>query len=126
MSKHLSIWCGVVVAIFWSSNFNVIRAINSDVSPLDSATLRFSVAALILLLIRGTKRSPYGAKLTRKSMLSLFVIATVGVTIQNFSIFSAMSFTTPVNAAVVQANLHLSPSCCRALFSKLPFRLKLF
>ncbi|HHX8312272.1 DMT family transporter [Vibrio chemaguriensis] len=108
MSKHLSIWCGVVVAIFfWSSNFNVIKAINSDVSPLDSATLRFSVAALILLLIRGTKRSPYGAKLTRKSMWSLFVIATVGVTIQNFSIFSAMRFTTPVNAAVVQANLPL-------------------
>ncbi|MCR9548630.1 DMT family transporter [Vibrio antiquarius] len=105
MSKHLSIWCGVVVAIFfWSSNFNVIKAISSDVSPLDSATLRFSVAALILLLIRGTKRSPYGSKLTRKSMLSLFVIATVGVTIQNFS---AMNFTTPVNAAVVQANLPL-------------------
>ncbi|MCV5927455.1 DMT family transporter, partial [Escherichia coli] len=38
---------------------------------------------------------------------SLFVIATVGVTIQNFSIFSAMRFTTPVNAAVVQANLPL-------------------
>ena len=108
MYKHLSIWCGVVVAIFfWSSNFNVIQAINDNISPLTSAALRFVIAALILLLLRLGKRPQSDVKLTNKSVLSLFVIATVGVTVQNFFIFYAMSFTTPVNAAVVQANIPL-------------------
>ncbi|MFD2178551.1 DMT family transporter [Veronia pacifica] len=108
MYKHLSIWCGVVVAVFfWSSNFNVIQTINGNISPLTSATLRFAIAALILLLIRVSKRSKSDVKLTKKSVLSLFLLATIGVTVQNFSIFSAMNFTSPVNAAVIQANIPL-------------------
>ncbi len=108
MSKHYSIWCGVVVAIFfWSSNFNVIKAIDDNISPMVSATLRFTIAALALVLLRGVIPSKSEVKLTRKSVLSLFVLASVGVTLQNFSIFYAMQFTQPVNAAVVQANMPL-------------------
>jgi drug/metabolite transporter (DMT)-like permease len=108
MSKHLSVWGGVVIAIFfWSSNFNVIKAIDGNISPLVSAALRFSIAALILLILRWCMRYPHEVKLKSKDMFSLFIIATIGVTLQNCSIFYAMTFTVPVNAAVVQANMPL-------------------
>ncbi|WP_399425266.1 DMT family transporter [Vibrio campbellii] len=108
MYKHLSIWCGVVVAVFfWSSNFNVIHKINGNISALTAATLRFAIAASLLLLLRGLKKSQDDVKLTKKSVLSLFVLASMGVTVQNLSIFSAMNFTSPINAAVIQANIPL-------------------
>ncbi|EDK27530.1 hypothetical protein VSWAT3_16985 [Vibrionales bacterium SWAT-3] len=67
MYKHLSIWCGVVVAVFfWSSNFNVIQKINGNMSGLTAATLRFAIAASLLLLARGLKKSQDDVKLTKK------------------------------------------------------------
>ncbi|MFA0070665.1 EamA family transporter, partial [Vibrio breoganii] len=80
---------------------------NGNISALTAATLRFAIAASLLLLLRGLKKSQDDVKLTKKSVLSLFVLASMGVTVQNLSIFSAMNFTSPINAAVIQANIPL-------------------
>nr|WP_241903409.1 hypothetical protein [Vibrio lentus] len=60
---------------------------NGNISALTAATLRFAIAASLLLLLRGLKKSQDDVKLTKKSVLSLFVLASMGVTVQNLSIF---------------------------------------
>lgn len=115
MPNHAFTWLGVVIAIFfWASNFNAIQAINDDISPLMGATLRFSVAALVLLGLRAWRAEPESV-LHPHDKLALFFIALVGVLIQNFAIFSAMQYTSPVNAAIVAANMPLAGILLSAL-----------
>ncbi|MEJ2765036.1 DMT family transporter [Photobacterium sp. MCCC 1A19761] len=108
MPNHAFTWLGVVLAIFfWASNFNAIQAISDVISPLMGATLRFSVAALLLLGLRAWRAEPESV-LSLRDKGALFFISLVGVLIQNFAIFSAMQYTSPVNAAIVAANMPLA------------------
>ncbi|UXI03913.1 DMT family transporter [Photobacterium sp. TY1-4] len=108
MPKTTVTWLGVVLAIFfWASNFNAIQAIHGDISPFMAATLRLAVASLVLLLLRAMRAGPESA-LTLRDKGALFFIALVGVLIQNFAIFNAMQYTSPVNAAIVAANMPLA------------------
>lgn len=121
MSKNNYVWAGVIIAIFfWASNFNAIKAINPEISPLLAAALRFTVAALFLAGLRGVYRPPNEILLTRRNKYDLFVITTIGVTIQNFSIFFAMKYTQAVNASVVMANMPLAGILLSALLLKTP------
>ncbi|WP_221937516.1 DMT family transporter [Shewanella psychropiezotolerans] len=89
-------------------------------SPLLSAALRFTVAALVLVGLRATRYQSNEISLTRRNKYALFVIATIGVTIQNFSIFFAMKYTQAVNASVVMANMPLAGILLSALLLKTP------
>ncbi|AIW22094.1 DMT family transporter [Vibrio coralliilyticus] len=119
MNKHNSVLLGVVVAIFfWASNFNAVQAMSPDISPFLAAGLRFGVAAILLLILRATREQKHNVTLSRKDLVCLFIIASVGVTVQNFSIFAAMRHTSPTNASIIMANVPLTGVLLSAMILK--------
>ncbi|NRB68295.1 MAG: DMT family transporter [Vibrio sp.] len=119
MNKHNSVLLGVVVAIFfWASNFNAVQAMNPELSPFLAAGLRFAVAAILLLILRTTREQKHRVTLSRRDLVYLFIIASVGVTVQNFSIFAAMRYTSPTNASIIMANVPLTGVLLSAMILK--------
>ncbi|NRD75659.1 DMT family transporter [Shewanella sp. VB17] len=115
MSNIRYVWFGVIIAIFfWASNFIAIKAISSTVSPIMAATFRFVVAAVVLMIHR-TWKATSESTLKWHDFIVLLVIATLGITIQNFSIFSALQYTSSMNASIVTANMPLAGILLSAL-----------
>lgn len=95
----------VAATFFWGSNFNAAAAIASKLTPLTAASERFGLAVLILMAMRflgGRAEST----LTGRDMFVLCVLGLIGVFGFNFAFFTALHFTSALNAALIMA---LSP-----------------
>lgn len=96
-------WALLVCAtLFWSGNFVIGRALNTELPPVGLAFWRWTVAALILLPFAGP------ALWRRRKLLlpqwrRLLALSVLGVATFNTLVYIALHTTTAVNAALVYA-----------------------
>lgn len=115
MIKTYKVWFGVVLAIFfWGSNFNAIQVLSPAMTPIVSATIRFGVASVILLLIWLCSRR-LESRLTNRDKVYLLILAFIGVLVQNCAIFISLDYTSAVNASIIIANMPLAGLLLSAL-----------
>ena len=88
----------VLSMVFWGINFPLARMVVADVPPLEAATLRFAIAALVMLAL--TLARGQSVPLLRHA-LSLGMIGVLGMAGFNLLFFVAMQWTSPVNGALI-------------------------
>ncbi len=100
------VWIMVVGAtFFWGSNFNAAHAIAGAIPPLTAAGERFTVAVMVLLLVR-VWRGRAESHLSMRDQAMLVLLGLVGVFGFNYAFFSALQTTSALNGALIMA---LSP-----------------
>jgi drug/metabolite transporter (DMT)-like permease len=88
--------------LFWSGNFLLARLMRDDIPPLQMSFWRWVFAFLILLPFCLAKFNEYKTQI-RKELKYLLLLGLVGVTAYNCFIYSAMHFTTVVNASIINS-----------------------
>lgn len=91
----------VLVMVLWGGSFIASKVGLNTLYPVELATLRFAIAAPLLLLITV---SLYGIKSLRvkvRDLPVLFAMAMTGVTLQYIVQFVAMTYTTVTNTALL-------------------------
>jgi drug/metabolite transporter (DMT)-like permease len=107
MARNESAVWGLVIAatFFWGSNFNAGRAIAAHLPPLTAAAERFTIAVVLLLLLRAWQRRPE-SQLSPATLLHLAGLGLLGVFGFNYAFFTALHTTSALNAALIMS---LSP-----------------
>ena len=115
-----AVWAMVVAAtFFWGSNFNAAGAIAGQLTPLTAASERFGVAVLVLLAMRALRDGAESA-LTCRDMIMLCVLGLIGVFGFNFAFFTALHYTSALNAALIMALSPLLTSVLAAWLLRAP------
>ncbi len=97
--KNLSILVSVIFSVFtWGSNFNIMASLS--VSPMTGSAVRFGIAALLLLIMRGYQKRPE-SKLSARQMYHLVLLGVVGIFCQNLALFVGMKDTSAFNGALI-------------------------
>ena len=97
--KNLPILVSVVFSVFtWGSNFNIMASIS--VSPMTGSAVRFGIAALLLLIMRGYQKRPE-SRLSARQKYHLVFLGVVGIFCQNLALFVGMKDTTAFNGALI-------------------------
>ncbi|MCO7254877.1 DMT family transporter [Dickeya oryzae] len=114
-TRNNHIWVMVVMAVFfWGSNFNAIAELDANLPPIISSIIRFVIASVIFsftfFVFRGRDIS-----LSAKDFLSLALLGFLGIFCFNYAIFAGMKSTSPINGALIMANMPL----VSILFSRL-------
>ncbi|ATZ96401.1 MULTISPECIES: DMT family transporter [Dickeya] len=119
-TRHNHIWIMVIMAVFfWGSNFNAIAELDANLPPIISSIVRFVIASVIfsftLFIFKGRDIS-----LSIKDVLSLALLGFLGIFCFNYAIFAGMKSTSPINGALIMANMPL----VSILFSRLLLKAK--
>lgn len=105
-----------LTALFWGANFNLARPVLADLPPLEAATGRFVLAALIMVAVTLARREGMAMLETaRRHGLRLALIGVVGIAGFNILFFDAMRTTSAVNGALVMATNPLLTTLLAAL-----------
>ena len=88
----------VLATVFWGLNFPLGHRVVAEIGPLEAATLRFALAALVLTALAGASRQ--SIPLIRHGVI-LGLLAFVGVAGFNLLFFVAMQKTSAVNGALI-------------------------
>ena len=90
--------------LFWAGNFLLARMFRDDIPPFQMSFWRWTIALVII----GAMAAPaLRANLhqIRKELPSLIFLGAVGITAFNVFVYSAMDYTTVINAALVNSLL---------------------
>ena len=91
----------ILVMILWGGSFIASRVGLDSLYPVELATLRFAIAAPLVLLITVLLYGTKSLHVKRKDLPVLFVMAMTGVTLQYIVQFGAMTYTTVTNTALL-------------------------
>ncbi|MDH3240219.1 MAG: DMT family transporter [Alphaproteobacteria bacterium] len=94
--------------LFWSGNFLIARIMRHDIPPIQMSFWRWTLALLFLLPFAAARFRGQGAQI-RKELPFLLVLGAVGITAFNCFLYSAMHYTTVVNASLINS---LMPVVC--------------
>lgn len=92
----------LLTALFWGGNAVAGKLAVGHVSPMLLTTLRWAVAAAVLLVIARHRLAADG-KLIRANLPLLFALGAVGFTLFNAAMYSALLYTSAVNVSIEQA-----------------------
>jgi len=110
----------VLPPLFWSGNFLIARLMRNDIPPIQMSFWRWTLAFVLLLPFAASGFRGQGAQI-RKELGYLLLLGAVGITAFNCFIYSALHYTTVVNAALINS---LMPVVC-FLFALLLLRERL-
>ncbi len=88
----------VIATFFWGLNFPLAQIVVAEINPLEAASARFALAALLLVVLAWMKRQ--SIPLVRHGFV-LGLLALVGVVGFNMMFFLAMQKTSAVNGALI-------------------------
>jgi drug/metabolite transporter (DMT)-like permease len=92
----------VLTILFWAGNFNLARAIHTDVPPLGLSFWRWAVAALILLPFAwGSMRA--ALPLAREHWRLVLALAVLGIAGFNSLVYVGLQTTTATNGVLLQS-----------------------
>lgn len=91
-----------IAAFFWGANFLLGGYVIHDIPPLWAAAMRFVLGAMLMFIIAGVRREALFAPL-RKNIGVYFMLGVVGIVGFNLFFFSALSYTSANNAALIMA-----------------------
>ena len=105
-APHLSITAKakvllVLVMVVWGGSFIASRIGLDDLYPVELATLRFAIAAPLLLLITIIVAGPRSLYVAPKDLPVLVVMALTGVSLQYIIQFVGMTYTSVTNTALL-------------------------
>jgi drug/metabolite transporter (DMT)-like permease len=98
----------VLPPLFWSGNFLIARIMRHDIPPIQMSFWRWTVAFAFLIPFAAAQFRGQGAQI-RKELPFLLVLGAVGITAFNCFLYSAMHYTTVVNASLINS---LMPVMC--------------
>ncbi len=98
MSSLVTTVLMVFATFCWGLNFPLAHMVVAQMHPLEAATARFVLAALVLIGLAGVQRQPIPL---RKHGLILGMLALIGVAGFNLLFFWAMQKTSAVNGALI-------------------------
>ncbi|OXT02623.1 EamA family transporter [Notoacmeibacter marinus] len=93
-----------LTTLFWGANAVAGRMASGHVSPGMLTMLRWLVALIVLLAISGPRLRDDWPKL-RRALPHLMVLGSLGFALFNILLYSALNFTTAINAAIAQGGM---------------------
>ncbi|WP_302476240.1 DMT family transporter [Methanocella conradii] len=91
----------VLVMVLWGGSFIASKVGLQDMYPVELATIRFAIAAPLLLVITLALEGRKALRIARKDMPVLIIMALTGVTLQYIVQFVAMTYTSVTNTALL-------------------------
>ncbi len=101
----------LLVALVWGVNFSVIKFALADFHPLSFTVVRFSLAAVFLIIIMLANREPLTVE--RRDRVAIIRLGFLGITLYNILFIYGLRYTTAANSALL---ISMSP-LFGALFS---------
>ncbi len=109
--------CLVIVPFLWGTNIVLGKVLVGDIPPLTLTAVRFTVAAILLLLILRCFDKKTGS-LERKHYLYLALMGVIGIAGFNGLLYAGLQYTTSTNGAVVNALYPAIASVLSTIFMK--------
>jgi drug/metabolite transporter (DMT)-like permease len=119
MSKSLTITLVALTALFWGASFNVGKYIVEYLPPLTAASIRFTLASVLILAIMFWKEKNILANI-KNNWLAYIIIGVVGVAGFNGLFFLGLKYTSAVNGALIMATNPLVTMLLAAVLLKEP------
>lgn len=94
----------LLTSLFWGGNAVAGKLALGHVSPMLLTTLRWAVAAAVLLAI-GLPRLRRDWTLVRANLALLFALGAIGMAVFNAALYSALHYTSAINVSIEQAGL---------------------
>lgn len=92
----------IVATFFWGANFVLAIPILHDVPPIWAASLRFGLGTLIMLVYAWWQKENL-LQAIREHALTYLLVGAIGIGGFNLLFFSALTTTSPTNAALIMA-----------------------
>jgi drug/metabolite transporter (DMT)-like permease len=102
-------------ALFWGFTFNAAHLTVSELPPMTTASLRFGIAALCMIVILLTASKNRVSALT-KNFRAFLAMAVAGVVGFNTFFFFGMQYTSPANGALIMATNPLVAALIARIF----------
>ncbi|MGQ3892715.1 DMT family transporter [Legionella sp. CNM-4043-24] len=102
MSKVLPTVLVTLSALFWGANFNAGKFVVGYMPPSVAASVRFSIATLLITFLVLWKESDI-MSVVKKNILAFTVLGVIGVAGFNGLFFWGLKYTSPVNGALIMA-----------------------
>ena len=94
----------LLTTLFWGGNAVAGKLAIGHVSPMLLNTMRWGMAAVVLVVI-GLPRLRRDWRVVRRNLPLLFGLGMVGLTMFNAALYAALHFTTAINVSIEQAGL---------------------
>lgn len=94
----------ILTALFWGGNAVAGKLAVGHVSPMLLTTLRWGLAMLVMLVL-GWPRLRADWQRVRQHLLLLAGLGALGFTVFNIALYTALVYTTAINAAIEQAGM---------------------
>jgi drug/metabolite transporter (DMT)-like permease len=93
----------VLANLFWAGNYLFGKYVVAEVGPLWLTFIRWSIAFLFLLPISYFLERPRYGEIMKQFWLPLSITGILGITGYNLLLYGALEYTSPMNAAIVNA-----------------------
>lgn len=93
----------VLANLFWAGNYLFGKYVIAEISPLWLTFIRWSVAFLFLLPISYFLERPRYGEIMKQFWLPLSIAGILGIIGYNLLLYGALEYTSPMNAAIVNA-----------------------
>lgn len=101
--KNLKYWIMLILAsFFWAGNYTLGKAVVAQVTPLQLTFMRWLFASILLFIIATIIEKPKWKQVFKLWPVLLF-LGVNGLIGYNMSLYTALKYTTPVNASLVSA-----------------------
>jgi drug/metabolite transporter (DMT)-like permease len=101
--KNLKYWIMLIMAsFFWAGNYTLGKAVVAQVTPLQLTFVRWLFASILLLVIATIIEKPRWKQVFKSWPILLF-LGFNGLIGYNMALYTALKYTTPVNASLVSA-----------------------
>lgn len=90
----------VLPPLFWSGNFLIARIMRNDIPPIQMSFWRWTMAFVFLLPFAAAQFRGQGGQI-KKELGYLVLLGVIGITAFNCFLYSAMHYTTVVNASLI-------------------------
>ena len=121
MPRLLVITLVVLATFFWGGSFIASKIVVTYVAPVTAASIRFIIAALLLIMIVLYRKS-YSIKVIKENILAYFLLGFLGIAAFNFCLFLGLKYTSPINGALIMATNPLVTLLLTALLFQEPIR----
>lgn len=101
--KNLKYWIMLILAsFFWAGNYTLGKAVVAQVTPLQLTFVRWLFASIFMLIIATIIEKPKWKQVLKSWPILLF-LGFNGLIGYNMALYTALKYTTPVNASLVSA-----------------------
>lgn len=107
---------------FWATNFIISKVLVQQIPPVTLVTIRFSVAAFLLLLI--LKRYEGFSKPKKEHYLPLAIMGLTGVMGFNSLLYAGLQYTTTTNSAIINGLYPLFATVLAVIFTGESFNIR--